>query len=88
MDNRLPKPDPPTRTIPRLDTGRAGPVALIGADLARFQDIAASAAAYYGWTAFRIRDRLSRRRLEKPDNPSSEQRPVGEDGRSRWSPAP
>ena len=59
MDNRLPKPDPPTRAIPRLDTGRAGPVALIGADLARFQDIAASAEDHYGWTAFRIGDRLS-----------------------------
>ncbi|MAU08117.1 MAG: hypothetical protein CL919_09745 [Deltaproteobacteria bacterium] len=69
MDNRLPKPDPPTRAIPRLDTGRAGPVALIGADLARFQDIAASAEDYYGWTAFRIGDRLSRRWLEKSDNP-------------------
>ncbi|MCH7832605.1 MAG: hypothetical protein IIC55_07000 [Proteobacteria bacterium] len=69
MDNHLPKPDPATRAIPRLDTGRAGPVALIGADLARFQDIAASAEDYYGWTAFRIGDRLSRRWLEKSDNP-------------------
>ena len=69
MDNRSPKSDPATGAIPRLDTGRAGPVALIGADLARFQDIAASAEDYYGWTAMRIGDRLSRRWLEKSDNP-------------------
>jgi hypothetical protein len=59
----------PTRAIPRLDTGRDGPVALIGAGLARLRDIAAAAEDHYGGAGLRIGDRLSRRWLEKSDNP-------------------
>jgi len=67
MDNRT---EPAaTRTIPRFDTGRDGPVALIDAAPGRLRDIMASGREHYGGLALRLGDRLSRAWLEKSDNP-------------------
>ena len=65
MDNR---PEP-VLTIPRIDTGKDGPLALIDAEPGRFRDIMASGRDHYGGPALRLGDKLSKAWLEKSANP-------------------
>ena len=69
MDNRFEPAAAPALTIPRIDTGGDGPLALIDAAPDRFRDIMASGRDHYGGPALRLGDRLSKTWLEKSANP-------------------
>ena len=69
MDSRSQPARDASISIPRHDTGAAGPLALIDADPGRFQSLMASGLDHYGARALKIGDGLTRRWLAKSANP-------------------
>lgn len=55
--------------IPLVDTGRAGPLALLAAEPGRFRAIFNSGESHYGPGFLRLGDRLTRRWLDRADTP-------------------
>ena len=67
MKNSLAGPD--LVTIPLVDTGRAGPLALVEAEPDRFRAIFHSGESHYGPAFLRLGDRLTRTWLDHADTP-------------------